>query len=70
MPYFVYKIKEPRSLEHIETFSKYREARSFVRELRQQEDSVEGIRMIFAKNEIEAEKLLLTPREERVIGED
>lgn len=70
MPYFVYKIKEPRSLEHLETFAKYREARSYVRELRQSENNVEGIRMIFAKNEIEAEKLLLAPREERVIGED
>ena len=70
MPYFVYKIKEPRSLEHMETFAKYREARSYVREKREASGSVEGVRMIFAKNEIEAEKLLLTPREERVIGED
>jgi hypothetical protein len=26
--------------------------------------------MIFARNDVEAEKLLKTPREERVIGED
>lgn len=70
MPYFVYKIKEPRSLEHLETFAKYREARSHVRDLRESTGEVDSYRMIFAKNEIEAEKLLLTPREERVIGED
>ncbi|MEN8213080.1 MAG: hypothetical protein ABFR19_01845 [Pseudomonadota bacterium] len=71
MPYFVYRVQEkPRKLDHLETFSSYREARSYVREQRQQNDEVETVRMIFARNDIEAEKLLSTPRDERVIGED
>jgi hypothetical protein len=70
MPYFVYKVQKPRSLEHLQTFEKYPEAKTYVREQRQAAGEVDSIRMIFAKNTIEAEKLLLTPREERVIGED
>jgi hypothetical protein len=71
MPYFVYRIQEkPRRLEHLETFSSYKEAKSYVREQRQASGDVENIRMIFARNDIEAEKLLTTPRDERVIGED
>lgn len=72
MPYFVYRIQEkPRKLDHLQTFASYKEAKVYVREQRQQsEEEVESIRMIFARNDIEAEKLLNTPREERVIGED
>jgi hypothetical protein len=70
MPYFVYEIEKPRSLTHLETFAKYREAKQHVRQLREESGDVEKYRMIFARNEIEAEKLLLAPREERVIGED
>ncbi len=71
MPYFVYRIQEkPRKLDHMETLSSYKEAKVYVREQRQQSNDVESIRMIFARNDIEAEKLLITPRDERVIGED
>lgn len=72
MPYFVYRIEESRKLLHIDTKDNYREARSLVRELRAAEDksALESIRMIFANNQAEAEKLLLAPRDERVIGED
>jgi thiamine kinase-like enzyme len=71
MPYFVYRIQEkPRKLDHMETFPSYKDAKVYVREQRQQSEDVESIRMIFAHNDIEAEKLLSTPREERVIGED
>ena len=71
MPYFVYRIQEkPRKLDHLETFPSYKEARIYVREQRQQSEEVESVRMIFARNDIEAEKLLTAPREERVIGED
>ena len=71
MPYFVYRIQEkPRKLDHLETFPAYKEAKVYVREQRKQSDDVESIRMIFARNDIEAEKLLTAPREERVIGED
>jgi alkanesulfonate monooxygenase SsuD/methylene tetrahydromethanopterin reductase-like flavin-dependent oxidoreductase (luciferase family) len=72
MPYFVYHIQEPRELEHLGTYAAYREARDKVRELRAAAgpDSVNSVRMIFAKNEAEAIKLLTTPRDERVVGED
>lgn len=71
MPYFVYRIQDkPRKLDHLETFASYKDAKAYVRESRQQSDDIESVRMIFARNDIEAEKLLITPRDERVIGED
>lgn len=72
MPYFVYRIQEGRKLDHLETYTSYKAAREKVRAMRTEEgvESVNSIRMIFARNETEAEKLLSTPREARVIGED
>ena len=72
MPYFVYKITPPINLEHLGTTESYREARALVRELRNKDAgcAVEQYRMIFAKQRAEAERLLSTPRDERVIGED
>lgn len=70
MPYFVYKITTPRELTHILTSDKYQAARAEVRARRQ--DATPGVeyRMIFARQMAEAEQLLSTPRDERVIGED
>jgi hypothetical protein len=72
MPYFVYKITPPVTLSYIDRKDKFRDARTLVRTLREEHHGVESaqFRMIFAKNEAEAEKLLSTPRDERVIGED
>jgi hypothetical protein len=72
MPYYVYRITPPRQLEHLETFASFKEARELARARRAQLDAADGasVRMIFAKDQIEAEKLLLAPRDERVIGED
>ncbi len=72
MPYYVYRITPPKKLDHLETMQKYQEAKKLVRELRTElgPDSVNNVRMIFAKSQGEAEKLLSMPREERVIGED
>jgi hypothetical protein len=70
MPYFVYRITPPRELKHIATLERYQEARSQVRSLRQDGESGAEYRMIFAKHMAEAEKLLSTPRDDRVIGED
>jgi hypothetical protein len=70
MPYFVFKITPPRQLEHIATLDRYQDARSQVRDLRQLGESESEYRMIFAKQMGEAERLLSTPRDERVIGED
>ena len=75
MPYFVYRIIEQdkqKELEHLDTFTKYQEAKQAVRSKRadKAEDDPADYRMIFAKNEVEAETLLKAPRDERVIGED
>ena len=77
MPYFVYHIvtnpaTNTKSLTHLETFDGYKDARAMVRSKRAEDslDANEEVRMIFAKNTVEAEKILSAPREERVIGED
>ncbi len=77
MPYFVYRIStapdsKKKQLEHLQTFDNYKEARGLARERRAElsEQTDQDCRMIFAKNQTEAEKLLSAPRDERVIGED
>lgn len=72
MPYFVYKITHPRQLEHLATVDRYQEARTMVRERREHEPRATDIeyRLMFAQQQGEAEKILSTPRDERVIGED
>ncbi len=71
MPYYVYKISPENKLEHVEAFEKYREAKVKVNELRKTEPAESEMicRMIHATNKSNAEKLLLTPRDERIIGE-
>ena len=72
MPYFVYKVSPNRQLTYIDTKERYQDARALVRDLRAKtspEDTGE-FRLIFANQQGEAEKLLSTPRDERVIGED
>jgi hypothetical protein len=72
MPYFVYKISPPLQLEYIDTIVRYQEARELVRRRREEEDAESDIqyRLVFARQQAEAEKLLSTPRDNRVIGED
>ena len=78
MPYFVYYLtphadSNRKSLEHLDTLNDYKAARKMAREKRAElkaEASTRDCRLIFAKNQSEAEKLLGTPRDERVIGED
>jgi hypothetical protein len=72
MPYFVYRVSDPLRLTHMDTKERYQDARALVRSLRETETQETGdqYRMVFAKHQSEAEKLLSTPRDERVIGED
>lgn len=72
MPYFVYRVSNPLRLTHVDTKERYQEAKALVRSLRQGQDqgADNQYRMIFAQHQAEAEKLLSTPRDERVIGED
>ena len=76
MPYYVYRVEENdagiKKLKHLETFTDYKSARTLARDRRAERASDDPVdyRLIFAKNEVEAEKLLSAPRDERVIGED
>jgi hypothetical protein len=72
MPYYVYKITPSLKLTHLDTKERYQDARALVRSLRAEQtaDDDADYRMIFAKHESEAERLLSTPRDDRVIGED
>ena len=78
MPYFVYFItpvedSDRKSLEHLDTLNDFKAARNLAREKRallKAEGSPTSCRLIFAKNQTEAERLLSAPRDERVIGED
>jgi hypothetical protein len=72
MPYFVYRVSPKLELSYIDTKDRYQEARTLVRALREQRasDDDSDYRLIFANQQGEAERLLSTPRDERVIGED
>ena len=72
MPYFVYRITPSLKLTHIDTKDRYQDARAIVRDLRanRAEGDDADYRMIFASQQGEAERILSTPRDERVIGED
>ena len=72
MPYFVYRVTPPLRLTHIDTVERYQDARALVRSLRegQPQSKDDFYRMVYANHQAEAEKLLSTPRDERVIGED
>lgn len=72
MPYFVFKIVPPRTLTHLATQERYQDARARVQALRAADpDAGPGAyRLIFAGQMAEAHRLLSTPRDERVIGED
>lgn len=72
MPYFVYKVFTNKTLEPVATCDKYREAKLKVRELRRDlaGESEFTYRMVFARHETEAERLLTQKREPRPLGED
>ena len=59
--------------EHLDTFDTFKAARKLARDKRaelRQAGGLRDCRLIFAKNQTEAERLLRAPREERVVGED
>lgn len=77
MPYFIYYVTynpatNIKKLEYIETKDNFKAARALAREHRAEMNGDTNVecRLIFARNQTEAEKLLSAPREERVIGED
>ncbi|MCP3870222.1 MAG: hypothetical protein GY703_19440 [Gammaproteobacteria bacterium] len=72
MPYFVYRISEDNKLQCLDQHNSYKEARGQVRKRRSEQaaDDTSLVRLIFASSEMEAERLLLTPRESPVEGDD
>lgn len=72
MPYFVFKLFNNRTFEPVDSFAKYRDAKQRTRALRDEipADSDYTYRMIFARHEAEAERLLSQKREPRPLGED
>jgi|LGVF01.2.fsa_nt_gb hypothetical protein len=76
MPYFVYKIapgvsKIVKNLEPLDDFEKFKEAKNFAKEKRQQEgsDADDIYKIIFAENSIDAEEKLQEQREESIVRE-
>ena len=73
MPYFIYRLRTPRAPEKVAgVFTGYREARAVVREMRRALDRSDPatVRMVFAADEAQAERILAERREPRPLGED
>ena len=73
MPYFIYRLRTPRAPEKVGgVFTRYREARAAVREMRRALDRGDPtiVRMVFAADEAQAERILAERREPRPLGED
>ncbi len=76
MPYFVYKIAPGisqivKNLEPLESFEKFKDAKTFAKEKRQQHEASDGTiyKIIFAENTIDAEEKLQEQREETILRE-
>lgn len=72
MPYFVYKVFPFKRLEFVQQAQQYREARDLARSMRKalQENDDHTVKVIFAQNSDEAERLLTEEREPRPVGEE
>jgi len=79
LPYFVFEINAFQQLKLLETYEQYREAKIKVRELRESQAKRQGsdgtgnvvfsYRMMFAADELQAERLLKEKRQARPMGE-
>ena len=76
MPYFVYKIapgisKIVKNIEPLAEYEKFKEAKNFAKERRQEEEADSGntYKVIFAENSIDAEEKLQEQREESIVRE-
>ena len=76
MPYFVYKIapgvsKIVKNIEPLADFEKFKDAKNFAKEKRQNEEADSGniFKVIFSENSIEAEEKLQEQREESIVKE-
>jgi hypothetical protein len=76
MPYFVYKIapaisKIVKNIEPLAEYEKFKDAKNFAKDKRQEEDASTGniYKVIFAENSIDAEEKLQEQREETIVLE-
>jgi hypothetical protein len=76
MPYFVYKIapgisKIVKNIEPLADFEKFKDAKNFAKDKRQNDDADTGnvYKVIFAENSIDAEEKLQEQREESIVRE-
>ncbi len=76
MPYFIYKITSGstgviKDLEFIDKYDEFKQAKKFIREQRTAigQDSRTTIKMVFAKDELEAEQRLREPRSAPILRE-
>jgi hypothetical protein len=76
MPYFVFRIKPgikrlAQTLDFQRECADFQEAKDLARSLRaaQPADDTATVRLVFAKDRIEAEELLSTPREQPILRE-
>lgn len=71
MPFFVYRVFPDQKLEYIDRYEVYKDAKAVLRALQMDEHRPDVLmRMMFAPNESEAERLLLAPRDDRILGDD
>ena len=72
MPYYIYRVDAKKQLTYLDQDTNYRKARDTARSLRgeQSENDATTIKLIFASNQNEAERLLQTTREAPIIGDD
>ena len=73
MPYFVFKYQDNkfRSVDHIDTFESYKEARSLAKDLRKKHspNNPDAYKVVFAQDMLEAEMLILEKRDAPILKE-
>lgn len=72
MPYFVYRMENRpiKLLKKLDAFDAFKDASSYAKEARAALSGDALIKVIFAENELQAEDLLSTAREAKIIGGD
>ncbi len=73
MPYFVFKYQNNkfRSVEHIDTFDVYKDARALLKDLRKNKspDNPNAYKVVYAEDMLEAEMLILEKRDAPILRE-
>ncbi len=73
MSYFVFKYQDNkfRSVEHIDTFESYKEARTLLKRLRKEKspNNPDAYKLVYAEDMLEAEMLILEKRDAPILRE-